>query len=125
MNRIYLPYPIEVLVKVLAWPVIILIDLIELLLAPFSRIGTRGFAIFTVAFAVLSSYAFFAYNLTIAQALAAFAILIAAFWALLSLLRFVKGILAKNIRPPFARIIFETVVVSFRRPCIVRKIKVS
>lgn len=123
MNRIYLPYALEIFAKAISWIVVITIDLIELILTPFMRIGVKFTAAFALAAAGYSGYGLFAYNLTLNQALLVFGFLFAGFLACIGAIRLVKHILIKVIRPPFVEIVFESVAVSFKRPFYCKKIR--
>jgi hypothetical protein len=125
MNRIYLPHPIEIITKIFSWFVVILIDVAELLFKPIMRIGAKCYALFAVAAAVFSGYAFFNFDLAMSEAFKCFVALVIAFSASLVLVRLVHRVLTKTVRPPFARIIFETVAVSFRRPVMRARIKAT
>ena len=125
MNRIYVPYPIELLAKIISWFVVIVIDVTEFVLAPFMRIGLKCITVFTTAAAILTGYVYFTQDLALAHAAVMFGAIVAAFLASLLLLRGVKHVLIKVIRPPFAAIVFESVAVSFRRPMRGKKAKVG
>ena len=122
MNRIYVPYPIEVVLKVFSWITVIIIDIIDLILKPFMMIGLRCSAIFAIVSALFCGYTHFVHHFTIGQSFLMFGALLALFAAFLGAVHLIDFVLAK-IRPPFLNIIFETVVVSFRRPCLRSKAK--
>ncbi len=106
MNRIYFPYPIEVLLKVISWITVIAIDLVEFILAPFMHIGFKCFTVLSFAAAIFTGYAHFAYDLVFNHTLILFGVIIAGLLAFLVLIRVLKLILTKVVRPPFADIVF-------------------
>lgn len=116
MNRIYLPYPIEIILKVLSWTIVIIIDTIELILKPFRMIGLRCSAVFVTLAALFCGYVHFRYALTIGQSFSMFGTIIALFVAFLGAIHLLNFVLIKVIRPPLANIIFASVVVSFTIP---------
>ena len=121
-NRIYVPYPIEVFLKIISWVAVIVIDTIDVILMPFMRMGIRCFGLFAAAAALASGYSYFRYDLIAREALLFFAALLIAYLAFLCTIRLIKCILTKAIRPPFEDIIFAPVCVSFRRPAfLIRK----
>lgn len=120
MNRIYLPYPIEVILKIFSWIFAIIIDLIELILKPFRMIGLRCSAVFVILAASFCGYVHFRYALTIGQSFSMLGALIGVFVAFLGAVHLINFVLIKVIRPPLANIIFAPVAVSFTIP-IIRK----
>lgn len=125
MNRIYLPYPIEVFAKIISWFTVIVIDTIEFILAPFMRLGFKCFMVHTVASAIFTGYVYFTRGLTFTEAAIMLGLLVAGFLALVISVRVIRRLLVKVIRPPFAEIVFESVAVSFRRPRRYKKIKAN
>lgn len=116
MNQIYLPYPVEVILKIISWVFTIIIDLIEPILKPLMMIGLRCSAIFVVVSAIFSVYVHFCYDLTIGQSFLMFGILIGGFVAFIGAVHLINFVLIKVIRPPLANIIFAPVAVSFTIP---------
>ena len=124
MNRIYLSRPMEILAKIVSWILVITIDLFEFILAPFMHIGAKCIAALTLVAAGCTGYVYFALSMPFAKAAALFGGALAAILIVLCVLRIVKHVLVKVIRPPFADVVFESVAVSIRRPRRNVKIKV-
>ena len=121
MNKIYLPYPIELILKIIAWIVAILIDTIELIFTPFKRIGLKCSAVYIVLDVIFSIYVCLSFGLTIVQGFSLFGTLLLFFILFLCAVHLIHYVLVKICRPPFAKIIFTPVPLSFRRPYFLRR----
>lgn len=123
MNRVYLPYPIELIAKLVSWLAVLVVDSIEFILKPVMRIGVKCFVAFTAVAAIFCGYSYFHYSLTIGQALLQFGALIALFAAFVAVVRLVNLVLVKVVRPPLANVIFAPVAISFRMPFVFWKVR--
>ena len=122
-NRIYLPHPVEIFIKVISWVVVIAIDLIEFILSPFMRIGAKCFAAFAIVATIFSGYTYLSYDLITSHAFFIFGAMLAAFLVFICAVRLIKYVLINVIRLPFANIIFAPVCISFRRPMFLSMIR--
>ena len=120
-GRIYVPYPIEVILKIISWLFVIAIDIVECILAPLMCLGIKSFCVFAVFASVYSGYMFFSFDLLLREALLLNVLLLALFLVLVCITHLLQYVLTKLIRPPFARIVFESVAVSFSRPRLVKR----
>lgn len=120
-RRIYVPFPIEVILKIISWTVVIAIDIVEFVMAPFMRIGIKCCCVFALLAAIFSGYVFFDFDLLLHETLLLYVLLLLLFLVCMCAIRLLKYILIKIIRPPFAEIVFESVAVSFRRPFVVKR----
>ena len=116
MNRICVPYPIEILLKILATIAILIIDAVSLLFLPFKHMGKWFFITYAVLSGVISIYTCIKFNL--------FFLLAPIIFTGLFVLLFVATILADYADRCLGRIgcylmneiIFAPVCIMFRRP---------
>lgn len=123
MNRIYLPYPIELILKIISWFTVIVIDTIELVLTPFMHIGPKCSAVFAALAAIFSTYAYLSVGITISQALSLFGTLLVLFAVFLIVVHLINYLFVKVFRPPFANVIFAPVALSFRCPFVPQRVR--
>lgn len=121
MNKIYLPYLVELILKIVSWIIVILIDTIELIFTPFKRIGLKCSVVFVALSAVFCVYASLSFGLTIGKALSFFVVLLILFVIFLGVVNLINYLLVNICRPQFANIIFAPVCVYFRKPNFLRR----
>ena len=120
-GRIYVSYPIEVILKIVSWTIVIVIDVIDFALVPFMHLGAKSFCVFAALASIYSGYMFLSFDLLLREAFLLNVSLLALFLVLVRITHLLQYVLTKLIRPPFARIVFESVAVSFSRPRLVKR----
>lgn len=114
--RIYVPYLIEILLKVVAMPIYLIINVIALSLLPFQYMGKRCLIVYSVASAIFSVCVCIKHSLLfVLMPVILLGLIIFALF-LVSAIYWLKKLLTRISNYLFNNIIFAPVCITFRRP---------